>query len=282
MTIETIGQVYNPITGVFGTGNVRFFTTSGTWTVPPGVGKVRVRMWGAGAPFSNNSSCYGGGGGGGFALKTIYDLTGVTSVAVSVGASGTYVNTTTAGSGGTSSFGSYCSATGGRSPASSPSAVNGLGGTGIGGDINTSGGYAYNNATTGNGGGGGSGSIFGNGANSAQTSLNPGPSSGGAGAGHGYTSPGLNYPGGNGFFTTGGLYNTTTNYIYIQPQASAINSGTFPLDFIGTGGGGALNQAGANGGGSGYGGAGGGFPGGGNGYGNQSAVSGGGLVIVEW
>ena len=100
MTVPIQSQIFNPITGVFGTGQMQFFGPgqSGTWTVPAGVGKVRVRLFGAGAGQS--------GGGGGFALKTIYDLSGVTSVAVTVGAG---VN----GSGGTSSFGSYVSASGG-------------------------------------------------------------------------------------------------------------------------------------------------------------------------
>ncbi|NDC42728.1 MAG: hypothetical protein EBZ77_14470, partial [Chitinophagia bacterium] len=106
-------NVSNPITGVFGSGNVRFFGSSGTWTVPPGVGAVRARMWGGGG----NSS----GSGGGFSMITVTNLVGVTSVAVTVGAAG-----------GTSSFGSYASATGG-------SASGGARGAGSGGDINTSG-----------------------------------------------------------------------------------------------------------------------------------------------
>lgn len=279
MTIQTVAQGYNPITGVFGTGNVQFFASSGTWVVPQGIGKVRVRLWGAGGCYSSNASNYGGGGGGGFAIKTIYDLTGVTSIPVTVGAGVTYTSTTTATTAGTSSFGSYVSATGGSTPASSPSAVNGLGGTGVGGDINTSGGYALNNGGTGQGGGGGCGSIFGNGGNGNNANM-PNPSTGGAGAGQGYTSASPSYSGGQGFLTAGGIYNSMTNYVYVLPQATASNAGAFSLDFIGTGGGGGYGQMGVNGGGGGYP-TGGGFPGGGCAYG-FSYTSPGGLVIVEW
>jgi hypothetical protein len=123
MAVSIQSQIFNPITGVFGTGQMQIFGPgmSGSWTVPIGIGKCRVRMFGGGGTV---------GGGGGFSLKSIYDLTGVTSVPVIVG-----------GAGGTSSFGSYCSATGG-------------GGVGVGGDINTSGGAGT---------GGGVGSLFGNG-----------------------------------------------------------------------------------------------------------------------
>lgn len=128
MSVPIQSQIFNPITGVFGTGQMQIFGSgqSGTWTVPAGIGKVRVRCFGGGAS---------GGAGGGFAIKSIYDLTGVTSVAVTV-----------ASAGGTSSFGSYVSATGGTSTPT--------GGSGVGGDINASGGSVS---------GGGVGSLFGNG-----------------------------------------------------------------------------------------------------------------------
>ena len=66
-------DVRAPLSGVFGTGKVEFWLSSGTFTIPTAITTVRVRMW-------------GGGGGCG--------------------------NTT---AGGTSSFGAYCSATGGGS-----------------------------------------------------------------------------------------------------------------------------------------------------------------------
>jgi len=277
MAIPIQSQIFNPITGVFGTGQMQIFSSSGTWTVPPGIGKVRVRMWGAGGPNNGNSSNYGGGGGGGFTLKTIYDLTGVTSVAVTVGVGLNPVSTTTIITAGTSSFGSYCSATGGSSTYSGSS---GLGGTGIGGDINTSGGSSANATSATNGGGGGCGSIFGNGGNCTPSQM-PAPSNGGAGAGQFFTTQDQNHSGGNGFLTNGGVQNSSTTYFYIAPQSLPNNFGTFSIDFIGTGSGGASSQSGLNGGGGGVSGYGG-YPGGGSGYGTSLYPSPNGLVIVEW
>ena len=81
MAIPIQTQVFNPVTGVFGNGRVQIFAVSGTWTVPAGVANVRVRVFGAGGgSYSTPTSPSGGG----FAFKTIYDLSGVTSVAVTV------------------------------------------------------------------------------------------------------------------------------------------------------------------------------------------------------
>jgi len=269
-------QINNPITGVFGTGQVQIFGSSGTWFVPAGVTRVRVRMWGAGASASNQSSYYSGGGGGGFALKTIYDLTGVTSVGVTVGAgiASPSSGATAAGTqAGTSSFGSFCSATGGITSTTTDVSI---GGTGVGGDINNSGGKAGWGGGSVVGGGGGSASLIGNGANA--TTSNPSISTGGAGAGHGSASG--NTFGGNGFLTTGGIFNTTTTYYAIQPTASIQ---PFSIDLIGTGGGGGYQCHGINGGGGGYQFYGG-FPGGGSGANATTTgiLSAGGLVIVEW
>jgi hypothetical protein len=269
-------QINNPITGVFGTGQVQIFSSSGTWFVPAGVARVRVRMWGAGAGSCSNSSYYSGGGGGGFALKTIYDLSGVTSVGVTVGAGIVSQSSATAAGtqAGTSSFGSYCSATGGITATTTD--VN-FGGSGVGGDINNSGGKGGWGQTSAVGGGGGSASLIGNGGNG--TVNIPVTSTGGAGAGWGSST--TNTFGGNGFLTTGGIFSNTTTFYAIQPTASIQ---PFSIDFIGTGGGGGPYQNGVNGGGGGYTYYGG-FPGGGNGYGATSPstnLSPGGLVIVEW
>lgn len=249
MAIQTISTTNNPITGVFGTGQVQFFTATGVWTVPPGIGKVRARMWGGGG--GND------GGGGGFALKTIYDLSGVTSVAVIVGAGPTSTIT-----GGTSSFGSYVSATGGS--ASGTSATVTAGGTGIGGDINNTGGTG--GAAVG---GGGSASVFGNGGAGATVTTNVGRNStGGAGGAGGGTTTGL---GGNGFF---GIAGNGSSILGV------LNMPAFSIDFIGTGfGGGTGLFSGMNGGGGSTSAGAGGFPGGGGG---NTLGAGGGLVIVEW
>ena len=268
MTIAIQSQISNPITGVFGTGQVQIFSTSGVWTVPPGIGKVRVRLWGAGSTGGTYSSLYLGSGGGGFALKTIYDLSGVASIPVTVGTSPTSPVTTVGAFqvGGTSSFGSYASATGGTGAGTM------VGGIGIGGDINTSGGTGASASTSAanTSSGGGAGSLFGNGGN-AGSGIGVNSTGGGGGSGGGTTSMG-----GSSLAALGAIGSTT------GPQTGFI--GAYALDFIGTGGGGNQNFGGINGGGGGSSSAGGGFPGGGGAYSASTGVAlgGGGLVIVEY
>jgi len=93
MPLTINSNVSFPGSGPFGTGNVQVFGVTGTFTVPPGINNVRVRVFGGGG------GSYGGGGG--FAMETIYNLAGagVTSVAVTVAGD-------TTGAGNTSSFGS--------------------------------------------------------------------------------------------------------------------------------------------------------------------------------
>jgi hypothetical protein len=93
----------NPVSGVFGTGRMQIYSANDTFTVPAGITSARARVWGAGG--AGNSS--NGGGGGGFAMKVVTGLTPGGTVAITVG--------TTAGA--SSSFGAYCSATGGGNPA---------------------------------------------------------------------------------------------------------------------------------------------------------------------
>ena len=288
---NTTSQSTNTITGTFGTGQVQFFPTSGTWTVPVGIGKCRVRVWGAGGGYSSNSSFYGGGGGGGFAIKTIYGFDGVSNIAVTVGTGGSITPSSTV-SAGTSSFGSYVSATGGSYGATTT--TGNVGGTGIGGDINYSGGQGGMNTSTIGGGGGGVASILGNGGNGAQVNNQIG-GDGFGGAGGGSSNIGLvsaPYYGGTGGFGNKGAvcFNPTTGiYVYIQAQ-SGIEGKPMLLDMIGTGGGGSYQNPGMNGGGGGYNSTPG-YPGGGAGYGssfvngytsnlNQTGQNG--LVIVEW
>lgn len=111
---------------------MQVFTGSGTWTKPSGCKKIKVIVTGGG---ENSVNTYVGGGAGGTAIEYI-DVTSVSSVAVTVGAAGSPA--------GTSSFGAYCSATGGNST--------GFGGVGSGGTLNLSGGaggFVGYNATAG-------------------------------------------------------------------------------------------------------------------------------------
>ncbi len=241
---------FNP-SGVFGSGNVKFITASETFTVPADVFKVRARCFGGGG--SGNAS--NSGGGGGFSLK-VCDVTPAQQIAVTVG-----------NSQGTSSFGAFCSATGGTS--------GGIG-MGTGGDINTNGGYPSANSPE-RSGGGGVANYFGNGGNGGAQGGSPGFSgtSGGGGSSSGSNST---PPGGSGISGNGGSQ---------QQSPGGQWNGTSGIDFIGTGGGGSgssynagASQPGANGGGGGGSQGSGGFPGGG-GAGNTGSGARG-LVIVEW
>lgn len=143
------GGNHNPITGAFGRGAIVPFYKSGTFTAPFD-GLYRVRLWGGGG---GGGGSYVGGGGGGFAMKTI-ELNKGQQIAVTIGQGGEQYQ-----SGQTSSFGVHVSATGGSS---SNSQVHSVGGSGIGGDINFTGGGSNWSSSTG-GGGGGAASVLGDG-----------------------------------------------------------------------------------------------------------------------
>lgn len=96
---DTVQGILDLVTSDTGLASQQVFTTSGTWTKPAGITKVKVTVVG------------GGGGGGG--------------------------SSTTGNTGGTSSFGAFCSATGGSGGGTTTSG--GSGGSGSGGDINMSG-----------------------------------------------------------------------------------------------------------------------------------------------
>lgn len=133
--------------GSFGFRNLVTFTTAGvtSWTVPEELRKGRkcyVKVIGGGASGGIGSTtasavtCGGGGGGGGVA-EGLVDLTGINSVSITVGAGGAPVSgiSVNGKNGGSSSFGTYMSASGGYS-GGQPSG--GLGAVGVGGTINTS------------------------------------------------------------------------------------------------------------------------------------------------
>jgi hypothetical protein len=120
------------------------FTSSGTFTAPPGVTLVKARVWGAGGGGGGTHSigdAAGGGGGGGYAegVFTVIPGTGylaTVGVAGTAGASG--ASPTAGGSGGTSSFASLESATGGLGGNAANGAIQAtsvLGGTGAGGSF---------------------------------------------------------------------------------------------------------------------------------------------------
>jgi hypothetical protein len=147
------------------------FTNSGTWTRPPGVNSVHVKLWGGGGgggegPGGEWSGSCGGGGG---YCEGVITVTGDVSVTVGSGGAGG----STGGDGGNSSFLSL-TANGGSGGSSSGG---GNGGSASGGSLNvagqTGGQYPAGNAAFGGGlgfsnmdgsggfpGGGGQGSII--------------------------------------------------------------------------------------------------------------------------
>lgn len=164
-----------------GFSNIEVFTSSGTFTVPAGVTKIKVTVIGGGGG-GNTNWYYAGGGGGGAAIKIISGLTPGSTVSVTVGAGGAQ-NT----DGGTSSFGAYCSATGGKKGTTSTNQSGAEGGIGTGGDLNirgggTGGGYnGINQATPSPGGS----SILGGGGFSSGSSAGVNGGNGGAYGGGG-------------------------------------------------------------------------------------------------
>jgi hypothetical protein len=187
---------------------IQVYDTPGThtWTVPDGVTKAWVTVVGGGGEGGkgNAQGERGGGGGGGAWSQKLVDLTGTTSVPITVGAgaAGRSVNSGTDGlPGGTSSFGTVISCTGGGGGLG---ASNGGGTPGVatGGDINFGGSWGNDgiksgttdnarSAGTGQGGGqfGGRGSV-----NSATDATGPGGGGGGCPGGTTNTTGG----GGNG------------------------------------------------------------------------------------
>lgn len=156
-----------------------------TWAIPEGVTKAYVTVvGGGGGGGKSSSSSKGAGGGGAGSSEELIDLTGETSVSITVGSGGS--GATTSGSsganGGTSSFGAFISATGGGGGTGSSG---GEGGHGIGGNVNPRGASGSDAATVGGSGDGGSSIWGGNGraGNSYTSELIDGGAYGGGGGG---------------------------------------------------------------------------------------------------
>jgi hypothetical protein len=129
-----------------------------TWTKPAGCTKVRVICVGGGGGACGHGES---GGAGGYAEKWI-DVTSVSTVAVTIGGAGSGTSYHSgSGDGGTSSFGSYVSASGGYGANKNASHSGGHSGRGSGGDVNfASGGGSGHVDASGSAGSGGA-SFFG-------------------------------------------------------------------------------------------------------------------------
>lgn len=169
-----------------GFSNIQTFTSSGTFTVPSGVTKVKVTVVGGGGGGGSTTTGPGSGGGAGATAIKICTVSPGQSIAVTIG-SGTGFSAAGANgaSGGTSSFGAFCSATGGVGGAGgAAAAAGGGGGTASGGDINLPGGYGTDGKSSTTTGGDG-GVSFTGGAGRGTTGFNTGLSAPGYGSGGG-------------------------------------------------------------------------------------------------
>ena len=183
--------------------DVTSYTTAGsfTWTKPSGTTKAYVRVVGGGG--GGAGYCESGGAGG--YAEGFVDVSGVSTVAVTVGAGSAAVTyyTTAGTAGGTSSFGSYLSATGGGAADSYSAHSGGFGGLGSGGAINVRGGagVGHHNSNGHFSGGRGGGSYFGGSAAHIRNHTNLGN------LGINRTSQGAAGSGGPGNQTDAGGYN---------------------------------------------------------------------------
>jgi hypothetical protein len=112
---------------------MQVYTSTTTWTKPAGVRFVHVQVQGGGGGASGHGES---GAAGGYAEKII-DVTGITSVGVTIGGGGGGTYYSGAGTdGGTSSFGPYVSAGGGYGANRNNQHNGGVSGSGSGGDLN--------------------------------------------------------------------------------------------------------------------------------------------------
>jgi hypothetical protein len=183
---------------------VSTYVGNGTFTVPTGVTQAEVEVWGGGSGSfaSTQSFASGGGSGGGYARKRITGLVAGQTIPITVGFGGAAGNTSggAPSAGGTSSFGTYVSATGGNLNvlASTQDPRNGAtpGGFGVGGDVNLTGSAGQGAMLTQGGLGGGApmGGCQNSGTWGVQGSF-PGGGASGAGTGTNGATP---YNGANG------------------------------------------------------------------------------------
>ncbi len=166
------------------------FTSSGSFTVPVGVTRLKVRVVGGGGAGGTHATQPGGGGGaGGEATEWLSGVVPGTIIPVTVGAGGQPSSGAgNGGTGGASSFGSYVSATGGTGGgggSGSGTPTGGQGGSGSGGTVNLAGSWGGDAIPSAGRGGDGGGPGAGKGGTGVAGQSAPAGSAGGGGGGGG-------------------------------------------------------------------------------------------------
>lgn len=134
------------------------FTSSGTWVKPTAGTIALITLWGGGGSGARFEGSTAGGGGGGACVQRLFQLSDLPgSVAVTIGAGGAEIGSTTSASGnvgGTSTFGSLMSAYGGAGGSrivsgTTTSPAGGGGGGSLGAGSGSSGGSGHSSILTG-------------------------------------------------------------------------------------------------------------------------------------
>jgi hypothetical protein len=116
-----------------GFSSMQVFTGGGTWNRPAGVRFIKVKCQAGGG----GASGHGESGAAGGYSERVLDVTGISSVSVTIGGGGggTYYSGA-GGDGGASSFGPYCSASAGHGANRQNQHSGGVSGVGSGGNLN--------------------------------------------------------------------------------------------------------------------------------------------------
>ena len=145
---------WTTVSGTSGFRSMQVWTSNGTWNRPSDVKSIKVVVVGAGG--GGSGYCESGGAGG--CSQRVIDVTNTSSVSVTIGNPGGGTNYSgCGGNGNSSSFGSFCSASGGYGANCRQQHAGGIGGNGSGGNLNIYGGggnghgsnYSYGNHTAG-------------------------------------------------------------------------------------------------------------------------------------
>jgi len=132
-------MAWTAVSDVSGLSSVQVFTSSGTWTRPTGITKIKMELQGAGGGGSGNSTYYGYAASGAYAVKFL-DVSSISSATITVGAGGTASNTGTGADGDTIwSDGTNTITAGGGGGKNGSGQTGSSAGTATGGDVNISG-----------------------------------------------------------------------------------------------------------------------------------------------